>query len=83
MSRVGKKTASREVGFFFFFWTVVVKVVLVVFEGEIRDRSSLMGIGGGGGGQVKLPLQKEGRKQVLAMLKGGHKKVLGNFNTEP
>ena len=36
----------------------------------------------GGGGQLKFyPYKKRGRKKVLAILKRGHNKFWGSFNT--
>ena len=59
-------------------------------RGMIREWSLITGRGcykTGGGGQVKFYRYKKGAvtamllRQVTAMLKGGHKKCWGSFNT--
>ena len=49
-----------------------------------RDWSLITGrggykTGGGGGAREVLPLRKGGMDKVLAILKGGHKKLWGSF----
>ena len=60
----------------------------VRYSAEVRDRSLIMGKGGGalngkgGGGacEVLLLLKEGGGGEVLAMLKWGHNKCWGSFN---
>ena len=53
-------------------------------EGLLTDQSLITGRGGGGlqngrGAWEVVPLQKGGAGKVVAMLKRGHKQVLGYF----